>query len=103
MQSFKAPPQDQPPVADDGGLSRRQFVQGIAGVGLSAAGLALLAGCGRLPAGPVAAEAPLETTRLRLVRSFSICQAPQLVGEELLGAKGSQTCNTSRQVAAGPR
>src|SRR4051812_45735267 len=30
-------------------VSRRQFVMGVGGVGVSAAGLGLLAGCGRLP------------------------------------------------------
>jgi NitT/TauT family transport system substrate-binding protein len=35
-----------------------------------------------------AAEPPLETTKLRLVRTPSICQAPQYVAEELLRGEG---------------
>jgi NitT/TauT family transport system substrate-binding protein len=36
----------------------------------------------------VAAEPPPETTRLRLVRSLSICSAPQFVADELLRLEG---------------
>ena len=63
----------------DDGVSRRRLVQGLiagaAGVlGLSAKGLA--------------AEPPLETTKLMLHHSVSICQAPQYVAEDLLRAEG---------------
>jgi NitT/TauT family transport system substrate-binding protein len=37
---------------------------------------------------PVAAEPPPETTRLRLVQTPSMCQAPQYVAEELLRGEG---------------
>jgi len=61
------------------GVSRRRLIQGLmvagtAGLGLSAKGLA--------------AEAPLETTKLILHHSASICQAPLYVAEELLRAEG---------------
>jgi NitT/TauT family transport system substrate-binding protein len=42
----------------------------------------------RLPTRAVAAEAPLETTKLTLHRSLSICQAPLYVAEELLHSEG---------------
>jgi hypothetical protein len=37
---------------------------------------------------PVAAEPPLETTRLRVHHSLSLCLAPQYVAEELLWGEG---------------
>ncbi len=62
------------------GLSRREFLGG-----LTLAGTAGLLG---LSSGPVAAEPPPETTRIRLVRTPSICQAPSYVAEELLRSEG---------------
>ena len=59
--------------------SRRDFLARTAV--LSAGGLL---GLPRL----VAAEAPLETTRIRLVQLPTICQAPQYVAEELLRSEG---------------
>jgi NitT/TauT family transport system substrate-binding protein len=38
--------------------------------------------------GPVTAEPPPETTKIRLVQIPAICQAPQYVAEELLGSEG---------------
>src|SRR5919109_1981453 len=61
-------------------LSRRRFLRGLTLVGT--AGL-----LGLYPR-PVAAEPPPETTRIRLVRIPSICQAPQYVAEELLRGEG---------------
>jgi NitT/TauT family transport system substrate-binding protein len=60
--------------------SRREFLRG-----LTLAGTAGLLG---LQARRVAAEPPPETTRIRLVRIPSICQAPQYVAEELLHGEG---------------
>ena len=60
--------------------SRRQFLGG-----LTLAGTAGLLG---LPPGPVAAEPPPETTRLRLNWSSSICLAPEYMAEELLYGEG---------------
>jgi NitT/TauT family transport system substrate-binding protein len=70
--------------------TRRRIMQRFAGLGLSGAGLALLAGCGRqAPSpGPVAAEPPPETTVLKLDKRPSICVAPQYVAEELLRGEG---------------
>src|SRR5262249_49642919 len=53
--------------------------------GLTLAGTASLLG---LSPTPVVAEPPPETTRLRLVRIPSICQAPQYVAEALLRTEG---------------
>src|SRR5262245_29450199 len=61
-------------------FSRRQFLEG-----LTLAGTAGLLG---VHPRPVAAEPPPETTRIRLVRIPSICQAPQYVAEALLRTEG---------------
>lgn len=70
--------------------SRRQFFQGLAGLGLSAGGLALLSGCGGrgLSSAPSIGEASLETTRIRLLKTPSLCQAPEYLAEPLLRAEG---------------
>jgi NitT/TauT family transport system substrate-binding protein len=60
--------------------TRRRFLGG-----LTLAGTASLLG---LPARPVAAEPPPETTRLKLGRSAAICAAPQYVAEEFLRGEG---------------
>src|SRR6266540_762559 len=80
----------EPGGPDDGRLSRRQFVRGMAGLGLSVAGLTQLAGCvGRsLPSAPVIGEPPPETTKLKMDQRPSICVAPQYVAEELLRGEG---------------
>ncbi|MBM2711189.1 ABC transporter substrate-binding protein [Mesorhizobium caraganae] len=59
--------------------SRRRFL-----AGLSAAGAASLVGVRQ----SLSAEPPPETTRIRLIRIPSICQAPQYVAEELLRSEG---------------
>jgi len=61
-------------------FSRRGFLSG-----LTLAGAAGLLG---LHAGPVAAEPPPETTRIRLGRVPAICVAPEYVAEELLQGEG---------------
>jgi NitT/TauT family transport system substrate-binding protein len=61
-------------------FSRRSFLGGV-----TLAGTAGLLG---LHSRPVAVEPPPETTTLRLVRTPSICQAPQYVAEELLRTEG---------------
>ena len=60
--------------------NRRQFLGG-----LTLAGTAGLLG---LPSGPVAAEPPPETTKLRLVQSPAICISPLYVAEDLLQSEG---------------
>jgi NitT/TauT family transport system substrate-binding protein len=62
------------------GWTRRRFLGG-----LTVAGAAGLLG---LHARPVTAEPPPETTRIRLVQTPSMCQAPQYVAEELLRGEG---------------
>ena len=59
---------------------RRQFLRAVA-----TAGVTSLAGW-RPPT--VSAEPPPETTRLRLVKIPSICQAPQYVADDLLRSEG---------------
>jgi NitT/TauT family transport system substrate-binding protein len=61
-------------------VSRRRFLGGVTLMGI--------AGLLGLHAGPVAAEPPPETTRIRLVRIPSICQAPSYVAEALLRSEG---------------
>ena len=60
--------------------TRREFVRGAAAAG----------GAGLLGLGPCAASAdpPPETSKLRLLRTGSICWAPQYVAEDLLRAEG---------------
>jgi NitT/TauT family transport system substrate-binding protein len=62
------------------GWTRRAFLGGV-----TLAGTAGLLG---LHPGLVAAEPPPETTRIRLVQTPSMCQAPQYVAEELLRGEG---------------
>ena len=61
-------------------MRRRHFLRGAA--------LAAAAGGIGGPRRSAAAEPPPETTRLRLVRIPSVCQAPQYVAEALLNAEG---------------
>jgi NitT/TauT family transport system substrate-binding protein len=61
-------------------LSRRRFLASLMLTGT--------AGLFGMPARCVAAEPPPETTRIRLVQTPSMCQAPQYVAEELLQGEG---------------
>jgi NitT/TauT family transport system substrate-binding protein len=61
-------------------IDRRGFLEGLA--------LAGTAGLAGLRAADAAAEAPPETTRLRLGKIASTCQAPQYIAEDLLRAEG---------------
>ncbi len=81
----------EPAGPDDGRLSRRQFVRGVAALGLSVVGLTALgglAGCRALPSGLVAGEPGLETTRLRLSQVPAICLGAEYVAEDFLKAEG---------------
>jgi NitT/TauT family transport system substrate-binding protein len=71
-----------------GQLGRRQFLRSVAGVGLSAAGLALLDGCASRPSAPGVATETLETTTIKVPQFPSICVAAQYVAEELLQREG---------------
>lgn len=83
--------------------TRRRFLQAMAGLGASGAGLALLAGCSRLNTrvAPAVGEPPLETTTLKLDHRPSICVAPQYVAEELLRSEGFTDIRYIRK--AGPK
>src|SRR5215831_7476404 len=61
-------------------FSRRKFLSGV-----TLAGTVGLLG---LSARPVAAEAPPETTTLRILQGRSICTSPQYVAAELLRSEG---------------
>ena len=61
-------------------IRRRDFLRGVSGVGTAA-----LLG---LRTSRASAEPPPETTRLRLLKTTSMCWAPQFVAEELLKAEG---------------
>jgi NitT/TauT family transport system substrate-binding protein len=69
-------------------LGRRQFLRSVAGLGLSAAGLALLDGCAGLPSAPSVAQETLETTTIRLMRGTSLCVAPSFLAEDFLKSEG---------------
>jgi NitT/TauT family transport system substrate-binding protein len=64
----------------------------MTGLGLSAGGLALLAGCaGRFsvaPASTTRPDAPLETTTIRLPTTAAVCSASQYLAEDFLRAEG---------------
>lgn len=62
------------------GLSRRRFLGGLT--------LAATAGLLRVRPESASAEPPPETTTLRLTQAPRLCQAPQLVAEELLRGEG---------------
>ena len=61
-------------------MDRRRVLKGVAAAGASALG-------GLAPRAAMA-EPPPETTRLRLVRTGSTCQAPQYIADELLRLEG---------------
>ena len=75
-------------IATERRCSRRRFLEDAAKLGVSAAGILLLAGCQTSPSGPVAASSELETTRLRVVQTPSMCQSPQYVAQDLLRSEG---------------
>src|SRR6266498_901967 len=69
-------------------LSRRDFLKIVGGLGLAAAGMALLEACGVKPATPIPEDAPLETTTIRLGKIPSLCFAAQYLAEDFLKRKG---------------
>ena len=71
-------------------LDRRELLRRAGQLGVSAAGLALLAGCSRLSTqvAPAVGEPPPETRTLRLDQRPSVCVAPQYVAEDLLRSEG---------------
>jgi NitT/TauT family transport system substrate-binding protein len=79
---------DKSTVTDGGRLNRRQFLQAMGGLSLSAAGLSLLEACGSQPAASGTGEEVLETTTIRLVRTRSVCAAPIYVAEDILKGEG---------------
>jgi NitT/TauT family transport system substrate-binding protein len=78
IENLKAAPQTK--IQNREGWSRREF--------LSTAALGGTGALLGLQSNSLAAEPPLETTRLRLMRSAPICQAPQYASEELLRSEG---------------
>src|SRR6266540_3785606 len=66
-------------------LSRRDFLNLTAGLGLSAAGMTLLNACGIQPA---PSTETLETTTIKIPRVPTICVAPQYLAEDLLKSEG---------------
>src|SRR5260221_12596717 len=86
------------------GLSRRQFLKAGGGLGLSAAGLALLEACGASRANlasPTATVETLETTTIRLTETISICAAPLYVAEDFLKAEGFTNVQYVKSVGPG--
>ena len=61
-------------------ISRRDFLRGVTGAGA--------AGALGLRSGPVSAEAPPETRKIRLAEGGSICLAPQFLAEDFLRGEG---------------
>ncbi|MCA1644516.1 MAG: ABC transporter substrate-binding protein [Chloroflexi bacterium] len=71
-----------------GRYSRRRFLKRAASLSVSTAGAVVLAGCQTVSSAPAVSGTGLETTRLRLVRTASMCQAAQYVAEDLLHEAG---------------
>jgi NitT/TauT family transport system substrate-binding protein len=71
-------------------FGRRELLRRAGQVSVSAAGLAVLAGCGYVGrrAAPASVDAPPETTTLRLGANPSICLAALYLAEDLLPAEG---------------
>lgn len=69
-------------------LSRRAFLQTLAGAGISLAGFSILTACGNQQVSNDTASPTLETTSIRLATSASICVAPQFMAEPLLKEEG---------------
>ena len=92
-------------------LSRRDFLKVAGGLGISAAGMTLLDACGAGPATatPIAEDAPLETTTIKLIRTPSLCLAPLYMAEDLLKEAGFTdvqyaqvtTVNTNKIISSG--
>jgi NitT/TauT family transport system substrate-binding protein len=80
----------EPSAQISGHLSRRRFVQAVAGVGLSVAGLTALAGCSQMgqQAGPAIGAAGPEVTRIRIPHGVSLCQSPLLLARDALRSEG---------------
>jgi NitT/TauT family transport system substrate-binding protein len=74
--------------ASGGRRSRRRFFEDAGRPVLTAAGATLLAGCRINPAEPVRLDGDLETTRLRVVQTPSMCQSPLYVAQDLLRQEG---------------
>src|SRR5689334_15150355 len=67
---------------------RRRFLVGAVGLGLSAAGAGVLA-AGRGPTtGPPDLNGELETSRLRVIQTPSVCTSPQFLAQGLLRSEG---------------
>jgi NitT/TauT family transport system substrate-binding protein len=73
---------------DETACSRRQFLQLTTKLSLSAAGMLVLAGCQSLPPRPPSVRADVETTRLRVVQTPSMCQSPKYVAQDMLRSEG---------------
>jgi NitT/TauT family transport system substrate-binding protein len=87
-----------------GRWSRRRLLKSTAGLGLAAAGGALLAGRAHqvAPFSSSSAGNQLETTRIRLSQIAGICVAPQYVAGDLLKAEGFTDVEYVQQGAATP-
>src|SRR5215204_1623274 len=72
----------------DQGWSRRQFLEHSARLSWSAVGMLVLAGCQSVPPRPAALRADVESPRLRLVQTPSMCQSPKYVAQDLLRSEG---------------
>src|SRR6266508_5081035 len=68
--------------------SRRQFLELTATLSLSAAGMLVLAGCQSAPPRAVSLRDGVESPRLRVVQTPSMCQSPKYVAQDLLRNEG---------------
>jgi NitT/TauT family transport system substrate-binding protein len=73
---------------DETGCNRRQFLEHTARLSLSAVGMLVLAGCQSVPPRPASLRADVESPRLRVVQTPSMCQSPKYVAQDLLRSEG---------------
>jgi NitT/TauT family transport system substrate-binding protein len=73
---------------DEARCSRRQLLENTARLVLSAGGIAVLAGCESAPPMAASLRGDVESPRLRVVQTPSMCQSPLYVAQDLLRNEG---------------
>jgi NitT/TauT family transport system substrate-binding protein len=73
---------------DQPACNRRQFLEHTGGLILSAVGIVALAGCQSVAPRAVTLRGDLDSPRLRVVQTPSMCQSPQYVAQDLLRSEG---------------
>jgi NitT/TauT family transport system substrate-binding protein len=75
-------------ASGDARCSRRQLLKNTATLVLSAGGIVVLAGCQSAPPVTASLGESVESPRLRVVQTPSMCQSPLYVAQDLLRSEG---------------